>query len=33
MSKDNDPLLSDLNSYELIRVGLLIAAAIKVNGG
>ncbi|KAF1730682.1 NFX1-type zinc finger-containing protein 1 [Beauveria bassiana] len=33
MSKDDDPLLSDLDSHELIRAGLLTAAAAKVNGG
>ena len=33
LSKDNDPLLSDLDSYELIRAGLLTAAAGKASNG
>ncbi|KAI0139324.1 P-loop containing nucleoside triphosphate hydrolase protein [Xylariaceae sp. FL1272] len=33
LSKNNDPLLSDLDSYELRRAGLLTAAAAKVEKG
>lgn len=33
LSKDTDPLLSDLDSFELVRAGLLTSAAAKVNKG
>ena len=33
LSKETDPLLSDLDSFELIRAGLLTAAAGKVDKG
>lgn len=33
LSKENDPLLSDLDSFELIRVGLITSAAAHVERG
>ncbi|OAQ98505.1 hypothetical protein LLEC1_01897 [Akanthomyces lecanii] len=33
LSRDNDPLLSDLDSHELIRAGILTEAASKVGRG
>lgn len=33
LSADSDPILSDLDSYELIRAGLITAAAGNINSG
>ncbi|KAF4831782.1 NFX1-type zinc finger-containing protein 1 [Colletotrichum siamense] len=33
LSEENDPILNDMDSYELVRAGLLTAAAAKVKSG